>query len=72
MCHRQKTDKMAIPQLAELTLGVGMAEKTKTEGNYIRVDTMCFFIGSLVIPQDKANRLRNVSCEPVYAESPVK
>ena len=23
-----------------------------------------------VIPQDKANRLRNVSCEPVYAESP--
>ena len=23
-----------------------------------------------VIPQDKANRLKNVSCEPVYAESP--
>ena len=25
-------------------------------------------MGSLVIPQDKANRLRNVSCEPVYVE----
>lgn len=26
MCHRQKTDKMAIFVLAELTWGVGMAE----------------------------------------------
>ena len=36
--------------------------------------TECVFgvLVHYVIPQDKANRLRNVSCEPVYAESPMK
>lgn len=29
MCHSQKTDKMAISVLAELTWGVGMAENKK-------------------------------------------
>jgi hypothetical protein len=40
MCHRQKTDKMAIPKLAELTWGVGMADgknkKSADSLNFLR------------------------------------
>ena len=37
--------------------------------NIIQQITIAPF-SSIVIPQNKANRLRNVSREPVYAESP--
>lgn len=70
MCHRQKTDKMAIPQLAELTWGVGMAEKLRKTAVPILRKTLCcygnFFISFTFAYSPSSSKVISYLCLPSF------